>query len=98
MSTKNEQIAAAFRAAKLLLSHGTGGKKPLYICYALNRVPDSGDAKRVIQSRLCLHITVDGYLAGTVGVPKKLLTRKNVQEFRHRWLDTLIVEFSQPSC
>ncbi len=58
-------------------------------------------ARRVIQDRLGgggreggPH-TVDTYLREVVGVPEVQVTYDNVQAYRHRWLDALIVEYQQ---
>jgi hypothetical protein len=37
--------------------------------------------------------SVETYLREVVKVPHSQLTYKNVQQFRHRWLDSLIEEF-----
>jgi len=56
----------------------------------------SGDRLRlIIRQRLSECEYVQEYLKHELKIPKKLLTVKNVQEFRHRWLDALIEEFSQ---
>ena len=39
---------------------------------------------------------VETYLRDVVKVPNSQLTHKNVQKFRHHWLDSLIEEFDVP--
>lgn len=71
----------------------------------LNKLENKADAlKRKIESKLGYYktinmsgqqveydvFTVSEYLEHTVKVPVDQLTKKNVQEFRHRWLDHLI--------
>ena len=72
-----------------------------YICSAIAHTqydshnlmrPAAYAARNVIMDRLGYR-TVERYLIYKVGVPKKHLTDKNIQAFRHRWLDSLIEEF-----
>lgn len=52
-------------------------------------------AINVIEQRLTKNMTVEDYLRQVVKVPASELTFDNMQAFRHRWVDALIVEFSQ---
>jgi hypothetical protein len=93
------QFVAALREAKTRLDNGSPcmqeRTKETYICAALGH--DSVTAQQVIMHRLRRSAgasgTVVGFLA-TSGIPPKLLTHRNVQEYRHRWVDALIEEFS----
>ncbi len=71
-----------------------------WICHAIDKVAartkDIEAAKKVITSRLGgIGMTVNDYLEDTLGIDSDLLTWINVQTFRHRWLDSLIVEYSK---
>lgn len=56
---------------------------------------DAGDMLReLIMSRLEGQATVDGWLISKVGVPQRLLY-KHITEYRIRWLNSLIKEFSK---
>jgi hypothetical protein len=80
---------------------GPGIYKERYICWAIDC--DDGPAadrrnspaKKIIMDRLVGHNTICNWLRYRARVPEELLTPKNVQAFRHRWLDSLIVEFSK---
>ena len=99
----NRQIANVFRAAKKILWDGNSRNhfNIHHICSAISRTnydyykfsrPAAWAARNVIMDRLGYR-TVERYLIYKVGVPKKHLTDKNIQAFRHRWLDSLIEEF-----
>lgn len=68
------------------------GSKRMFICHALNHSWHSGAdlAKKVIMTRLAGNPTVGQWLhrRGLVG------TRVEIQQYRHRWVDALIQEFS----
>jgi hypothetical protein len=106
---ERQHIANVFMEAKKYLCHdyGSGGYSynmnihaSVCICYAIDNTASIAlggklAAKRVIAERLNHYATVNEYLYYEVRVPEELLTPKNVQAFRHRWLDSLIVEFSK---
>ena len=106
--TTRKQIAAAFKAAKRHLQgpcrRGEELTKTHMICYALNQSERRGQAsrktidaaKRVIMRRLSPCFSCGTWLQNTQGVPARHLTFNNLQAYRHRWLDALIEEFSQP--
>jgi hypothetical protein len=80
--------------------------KEEYICIAVKHanygyVKYSASIRMVadmIQDRLGMHdgftLDVEGYLDYILKIDYKLLTNKNMQAYRHRWLDSLIKEFS----
>ena len=104
-------IAAVFEKAKNFLWDGKRVLVAIelqpYICFAINKAfpLDYGHgskphfarvrAKTVVNTRLGNFAMVEGYLQHTLGIPKKLLTPRNVQTFRHLSLDSLIEEFSK---
>jgi hypothetical protein len=91
-------MAEAFKQAKAHLWHGNQ-KDYLdctsYICFAIKRShhPLYPEARHLVESRLGGHGTVVGYLNNIV-TNRRSLTHKNVQTFRHLWLDSLIKELS----
>lgn len=95
-------IYKAFEAAKKHL-HPTerncfGFGPSGYICLALGytKLPSFPMAQKIVHYRLRIQgrdHTAYTYLRDMVQVPVPLLTDRNVQEFRHRWLDSLIEEF-----
>lgn len=105
-AAQRRELAAAFRAAKPLLWSGKDRVIPPgqtgYICYALRGAyfrgsvlgPTSRLAQELIAGRLDGHSTAVDWLYHRRGVPMSLLTSENVQDWRHRWLDMLIEEFS----
>lgn len=89
------QIADAFRAARVRIANGD----ETYICTALDYTghPGAGPAKWVVQIRLGGHpwyYTLEDWLRETPKVPPSKLTVKKMREYRTRWLDALIAEFS----
>ncbi len=78
-------------------------QKSLFICYAIDSIRGrmyhlacyADEAKAIIQKRLGIHCSVYGYLRYELRVPREQLTDKNIQDFRHRWLQELIREFSE---
>lgn len=103
MKYTNEQrlkIADAFRAAKKRLAKGPGGTKATHICWALGDASEACEiswtafinAKRIIEQRLAPYSAVSGWLVANV---KSDISFKDLQQYRHLWLDALIKEFSQ---
>lgn len=101
-------ICEAFKAAKPWLAHtnqdDTYGRDPLFICLALERTDAPGKylAGNLIMSRLGEHHTVSAWLHANVINARRALNRRGyeartelIQEYRHRWLDALIEEFSK---
>jgi hypothetical protein len=93
--------ACLLRQAKKFLDDGTGpSNKTLYICYAIEHAYEAGVGtfltriwlKRFIRERLGEYVTVNEYLEYVLNIPVELLTHKNVQEYRHRWVNALIKE------
>ena len=102
MRVSRKEIAQALRAAK---EHRCDGVSPfrlsdhhIYICSAIEHPYDDGHdwarcrAVDVVQDRLGGHYCIENYLR-SIGVPDKDMTSANIQTFRHRWLDALILEF-----
>ena len=104
---KRQQIHKALKAAKPLLSHiylpgGTG--LAAYLCWALEDSNSDGEisnlacemTKKMIMDRLDSHITVRDWLITNVGYyVVKMAGEDAMQEYRHRWLDSMIKEFSK---
>lgn len=94
-----KKFLADLQSAKTRLDTGIRNQanenKETYICAALGWGSTAND---LIMHRLRKSCgasgTVVGFLACS-GIPAKLLNHKNVQEYRHRWLDALIEEFSK---
>jgi hypothetical protein len=70
-----------------------------FICITLTRVPYGGHGFKVralqkeIERRLDGEVSVRDWLRDKAGVPRSELTQKNVQAYRHRWVDHLIEEY-----
>lgn len=104
--TKNQSIVAAFRAAKRHLSetyYYIDGCQ--HICRALDTARDRGeasqngvaDAQQVIWERLTpAHYTLEDWLDAHIGEEAvEGAPFDSVQQYRHRWVDALIEEFSK---
>ena len=92
----NKQIADAFRAAKILIKNGSEE----FICIALFEVdkPGSEAAIKVIEARLGMSLTLEGWLVsrGHATRDEVLYSRDaalKMQITRLAWLDSLIAEF-----
>ena len=104
------QIRDAFVAAKkhvaiekIILNWMDTSYKYEYICHALEHlghVHRAGvvAAKALIEQRFGLpsfrHADISLWLAGVAKIPPEDLTFVNLQAYRHRWLDSIIKEFS----
>jgi hypothetical protein len=106
MATR-KQIWEAFTIAKRLTARNGeecqwGCQRYEFICHALDKLghlPGAMGAKAVINDRF--RIASDGRFSPTIytwlsgqGIPVRLLTDDNVQAYKHRWLDSVIKEFS----
>jgi hypothetical protein len=99
----NKEIAAVFKEAKKYLSLNGSGSKYIYICMAINEVAvkDSTQwvkyrrAKEIIDERLGGACTVVSWLQKNNLIKKDNVDYDQVQQYRHRWLDSLIKEFSK---
>lgn len=96
---QRKQIHSALVRAVPCLWNGKGkqGNQKFYICNAISavaRYPDHWPAKIEIQRRLGRYNTVSLWLYNEAKIPHRLLTDKNLQVYRHRWLQSLIAEFS----
>jgi len=71
-----------------------------YVCIAIDRAGVrtghsylARNLRERLRIRLGKHDTVLGWLRYEVGVPEAHITGRNVQAYRHRWLDALIAEY-----
>lgn len=97
-SQQRAEMAAAFKAAKPYLdeygficcSLTQAGSKDLKIkgaCYL---------AEREVMSRLLGAYTVATWLVEQGGLDPEMVDHNHLLHYRHRWLDSLIAEFSNP--
>lgn len=90
-----------FREAKRFLWNGVDrekGREVQFICWALEEigwVSGTAQAKRMVENRLGGLSTVSSFLWNHKQVRRKQLTSKNVQFYRHRWLDHLADEWDR---
>ena len=102
---KQKDIGKAFKNAKGLLFDGHSGGENTFMCHAIR--DGSTDwmwptdavmrAISIIEHRLHPHTTVETWVGVNIpGADKdaRNIPRKEIQAFRHRWLDSLIKEFS----
>lgn len=75
-----------------------------YICHAIDRVTAGADMitlqagqqmKAIISKRMNYWCAVEVWLDKEGGVPFSMQTLELLQEYRHRWLQVLIKEFSE---
>lgn len=104
LKSERKAVAQAFAAAKLRLSNGRTHRTN-FICWALDHAIYDGlttgisgaKAKKIIETRLGNCSSVTEWLAKNV-VPEHALrgniSAVEIQQYRHRWLDALIEEFS----
>lgn len=94
------EIAQAFRDAVPLIKSG----RISWICWAvqesagvtsLKRAAAAEAAVQIIQQRLRGNGTVEGWLMGHADVDMDDLTKENCREYRLRWVQSLIQEFSK---
>jgi hypothetical protein len=100
----NRMIARALKSAKFLVSWKANGPGEEFICVAIKNACTAGlisedqrDAARfMIRERLDGEETVEGWLLRELG-PEVVHAAPidSIQEFRHLWLDELILEFSR---
>lgn len=102
---KTKDIGQAFKNAKSLLFDGHSGGEEIFMCHAIR--DGSADwlrptaatirALAIIEHRLHPYATVEEWVGVNIpGADKdaRNIPRKEIQAFRHRWLDSLIKEFS----
>jgi hypothetical protein len=103
-STSNKQIAVIFKEAKKYLALNCSDSKYSYICMAIDEVAvkDSKQwencvrAKFIISERLNGKYTVREWLiANGFRTSDDEIHSDQMQKYRHRWLDSLIKEFSK---
>ena len=105
MSTKvtNKQIAEVFiKAKEQLCSEGGYTYKTNYICFAISysmfgTTAARAAARKVIAKRLGRCNTVTAWLCVNKHITENDFKGKSqqIQQYRHRWLDSLIEEFSK---
>jgi len=104
----NKEIADAFRAAKRFLWDGvtldnhslTGSSNVAFICHAIRKAYDKrlirNEARQAavdtVMGRIGRCPTVTVWLRVKAGV--QATTAEQRQQYRHRWIDSLIEEFS----
>ena len=104
--TSRAEIAAAFRAGKALLWDGAEAmeQKSEFICNAIQFASRDGfihpevalAAVNVVMQRISPYGIATAWLGNTIGWDKvSHAARADNQEWRHRWLDSLIEEFSK---
>ena len=94
---KNHDFVRALEHAKRNLWNGKGPvkNKSRYICWSLPYdLPEIDMLRDIIESRLNGRKTVGAWLNLVMNIPAKQLTHENIQEYRLRWIDHLIKEFS----
>lgn len=104
----NLAYVSALKAAKDYLHGPAGMRMTKYICIALDVVVDRRKAlprtvcalQNEIHRRLDNEITVEDWLFENAGVnlywsEHSMTGRREVQAYRHRWLDALIEEYSK---
>lgn len=96
------KTSTLLRKAKRHLWDGKSKRKPQVVsglCVAIMLAethityPMGRDIRNRIIKSLGKHMYVVGWLEHKAHVPRSLLTDKNAQEYRHRWLDALIAEY-----
>ena len=100
MTTRDRRaLAEAFKEARKRIE----SRRCHYICYALKGALDerkidcwaAQSAGNLILDRLSPYNTVEGWLMGSAGVPVRFAQNAELsREYRLRWLDSLIEEFS----
>lgn len=105
MKSKRQLIHTAFKNAVQYLDKGVKGDNTgtEFICWAIEDGTPAGDwrvsgvdyAKKVIQERISPFTTVEWWLQEKHNIRCWNLTRKNLQSYRHAWLEELIREFSK---
>ncbi len=108
-TVSNKEIAVVFKKAKKHLSLTCSGSKQIYICMAINEVAikditqwvNCHRAKEIIDERLGGAVTVFSWLRVNNFIKDNNFIKKDnvdydqIQQYRHRWLDSLIKEFSK---
>lgn len=104
----NKEIAVIFKEAKKYLAKCLDDNLPNYICFAIDKVAENNHtkrhscsrAKRIINERLGKSFTVFNWLVSNGFMKENNFEDINhhehdqLQKYRHRWLDSLIKEFS----
>jgi hypothetical protein len=103
---KRQQIHKALKAAKPFLSktHQCGDKEE-FICHALERLDEANEvggelATEMIMERIGLwNHTLENWIRAKIGNDKvdaaMDINRDALQQYRHRWLNSMIAEFSK---
>jgi len=108
-AAERKALRQAFKAAKIYLatnSEEIDGAKPRreeFICCSVDQAHFNGHisqesahrAEALIMNRIYPSVTACQWLAAELGVDMMHLEEDDVQQWRHRWLDSLIQEFSK---
>ena len=99
---KLEKTSEVFRVAKMYLNKGNQDKTD-YICQAIGTAEydklvtskAANRAARIINKRLDGNMSVTSWLKdrGFIPINQDPFNNKQVQKYRHRWLNALIREF-----
>jgi hypothetical protein len=101
---QRKEIADAFSWAKVFLNDDNYSPfKEDFICFSINRAcvanvmfPSTASTiKSIISSRLGSYHTVVDFLCNTLKINEEEISYEDLQTYRHRWLDSLIEEFSK---
>lgn len=92
-----------FRAAKPFLNPGDASCIAGFICFAITEtaqrgiIPesDAAIAHNIVMTRLDGHATVQQWLKNVAGIPDSERPWDQVQQYRHRWLDQLALEWDK---
>lgn len=102
----NKQLARALKEAKKYLAHNDRQfgfeNKEAFICWSLDRAWLNGEiteyinekAQHMIQDRIAPHGTACHWISAVTNTPHETLDQDKLQAWRHRWLDSMIKEFS----
>lgn len=101
---KRQRIRKALKAAKQYLAKRHTDYRSKFICYAIFDAYDHGkisyetysDACEMIQTRIAPYGMLSKWLRDQIGDKAfSAAPVDSMQEYRHRWLDSLIEEFSK---
>lgn len=92
-----------FLAAKPFLNPGDEGWKSGFICFAIAEaahrefIPkaDAAVAHQLVMTRLGGQATIQQWLQNIAKIPAEERTWQQVQQYRHRWLDHLALEWDK---
>ncbi len=108
-AARRKLLRQAFKAAKIYLARNGAdiqSRKPAdeeFICSSLDRAHLNGHISRetadlasdMIMERIWPSVTACRWIQQATGLSYSSMTEDDVQQWRHRWLDSLIWEFSK---